>query len=464
MSIVIAILVISLIIIVHEFGHFIVAKANSVTVLEFSIGFGPKLLHFKKGETEYCIKLIPFGGACMMLGEDFLENSNADDKYGEKDNDGTGMISDKEVSDINNNADTQLKKEYDMSKSLQSKSVWARIAIIAAGPLFNFILAFILAVIIIGIAGYDPCTVDKVYDDSPAAHAGLMEGDHITKVNGETIHFEREYSFIRMVNPSDKLNITYERNGESFTTTVEPEYRKESAYRVGITILSNCMINSVTKDSPAAQAGLKKDDIIKSVDGQQIYESGQLTDILSQTKDKTVEMVISSGGQEKTVQITPKLYESESYYTGFVCNGERVKANPQETIGYGFCEVGYWIKTVVKSLGMMFTGKVGLNDLSGPVGTVSAISSVVDESKSYGISQMALTILNWIVMISANLGVMNLLPIPALDGGRLVFLIIEAVRGKPVKKEREGMVHFVGMVLLMLLMVYVMFNDIKGLF
>lgn len=448
MSIIIAILVISLIIIAHEFGHFIMAKANSVTVVEFSVGFGPKILHFKKGETEYCLKLIPFGGSCMMLGDDFLQNSNVDDEKK------TG-IDEKEDA---------LKKEYDMSKAFDSKSVWARISIIAAGPIFNFILAFILAVIIIGIAGYDPCTVDKVYDNSPASEAGLMQGDRITKVNGETIHFEREYSFIRMVNPADELNITYERDGQSYTTTVKPEYKKESAYRVGITILSDCTINSVSDDSPAKEAGLKKNDVIKSVDGQSINQSGQLSEIIAETKDKTIEIVVESSGEERTVQITPKLYESESYYTGFVCNGVRVKVSPHQTVGYAFCEVNYWIKAVVKSLGMMFTGKVGLNDLSGPVGAVSAISSVVDESRSYGMSQTALTILNWIVMISANLGVMNLLPLPALDGGRLVFLIIEAVRGKPVKKEREGMVHFIGMVLLMMLMLYVMFNDIKGLF
>jgi regulator of sigma E protease len=119
---------------------------------------------------------------------------------------------------------------------------------------------------------------------------------------------------------------------------------------------------------------------------------------------------------------------------------------------------------VVKSLGMMFTGQVGLNDLAGPVGTVSVMSSVVEQSKTDGSFYVMLNLFNLTVMISANLGVMNLLPLPALDGGRLVFLLIEAVRGKPVKREREGMVHFVGMVLLMLLMVYVMFKDIKGLF
>ena len=119
---------------------------------------------------------------------------------------------------------------------------------------------------------------------------------------------------------------------------------------------------------------------------------------------------------------------------------------------------------VVKSVGMMFTGQVGVNDLSGPVGVVDAVNTVVSQSKPDGAFYVMLSVLNFTVMLSANLGVMNLLPIPALDGGRLVFLLIELVRGKPIKKEREGMVHFVGMVLLMLLMVYVMFKDIVNLF
>ena len=144
--------------------------------------------------------------------------------------------------------------------------------------------------------------------------------------------------------------------------------------------------------------------------------------------------------------------------------GNYVKASPAETVVNAFKEVGYWIEVVVESLGMMFTGQVGINDLSGPVGTVSVMSSVVEESKSGGFISVLMSLFYLAIMISANLGVMNLLPLPALDGGRLVFFVLEVLRGKPVKKEHEGMVHFVGMVLLMILMVYVMFKDIRGLF
>jgi regulator of sigma E protease len=141
-----------------------------------------------------------------------------------------------------------------------------------------------------------------------------------------------------------------------------------------------------------------------------------------------------------------------------------VKQNPAATIGYAFKEVGYWIEIVLKSVGMMFTGQVSINDLSGPVGVVDSVNTVVEQSKPEGTWMVCLNLFNYIVMLSANLGVMNLLPLPALDGGKLLFLVIEALRGKPVKAEHEGMVHFIGMVLLMFLMVYIMFKDIAGLF
>ena len=175
-------------------------------------------------------------------------------------------------------------------------------------------------------------------------------------------------------------------------------------------------------------------------------------------------MVVKRDGQDVTLKVTPTLVESEEYYTGFDSYGYRVKVSPAQTILCSFKEVGYWIETVVKSVGMMFTGKLGINDLSGPVGVVDSVNTVVEQSKPDGAWHVCLSIFQYIVMLSANLGVMNLLPLPALDGGRLLFMFIEVVRGKPVKKEREGMVHFVGMVLLMLLMVYIMFKDIVNLF
>lgn len=458
LNIILAILVLSIIILVHEFGHFIVAKANGVMVLEFSIGFGPKLLHFKKGETEYCLKLLPFGGACMMLGEDFIE-SDKDSKDVEVE-EGDNAVKPGHIT----SAEKNLAKGYDMSRAFVNQSVWARISIIAAGPIFNFILAFIFSVFIIGFIGYDPCNVYKVYEDSPAAVAGLQEGDQIIEINGRDISFAREYSMYKALFPEKTLNITYLRDGAKYTTTVAPEYSTSTAYRIGITITETAGVNEVTNSSPAKRAGLKTNDIIKSVDGVAISTGDEFSQIISATEGKEVTLVVDREGKEISLSMTPELTESENYYNGLICYSERVKTSPAATLKYSAKEVGYWIRTVFDSLRMLVTGKVSLNNMSGPVGIVNVMGQAVEQSKSEGVLMVVLSLLNWAVMISANLGVMNLLPLPALDGGRLVFLIIEALRGKPVSREKEGMVHFVGMVLLMLLMVVIMFNDVKNLF
>lgn len=432
LNVILAILVLSIIVIVHEFGHFIIAKANGITVVEFSIGFGPKLIHFRKGETEYCIKALPFGGACTMLGDEFLEMSVI---QSEEDDD-------EELTDEEKEAKKRklaIENGYDMEKSFASKSVWARIAVIAAGPVFNFLLAFVCAVVIVGSLGYDPCDIDVVKDNSPATEAGLQEGDVITKVNGHKVTFYRDFYFYRAYNADKTLNITFTRDGEKMTTTVTPQHIKQQKYQVGIMMNENCLISSVTKDSPAEKAGLKANDVIKAVDGTAMENSSNVT-------------------------VEPKMVEVESYDTGFVVYGDRVKTSPIGTLKYSVEEVGYSVKTVIQSLGMLFTGKIGFDSLLGPVGTVSTMSEIVEESKADGAFYVFLNLMNLAALISANLGVMNLLPIPALDGGRLVFLIIEALRGKPVKREHEGIVNFIGMILLVILMVVVLFKDIMALF
>ena len=457
LNVFLAILVLSIIVIVHEFGHFIIAKANGITVVEFSIGFGPKLIHFRKGETEYCIKALPFGGACTMLGDEFLEMSVI---QSEEDND-------EELTDEEKEAKKRklaIENGYDMEKSFASKSVWARIAVIAAGPVFNFLLAFVCAVVIVGSLGYDPCDIDVIKDNSPATEAGLQEGDVITKVNGHKVTFYRDFYFYRAYNADKTLNITFTRDGEKMTTTVTPQHIKQQKYQVGIMMNENCLISSVTKDSPAEKAGLKANDVIKAVDGTAMENSSSVTEAITSSGGSSVTFTVARDGKNVDVTVEPKMVEVESYDTGFVVYGDRVKTSPIGTLKYSVEEVGYSVKTVIQSLGMLFTGKIGFDSLLGPVGTVSTMSEIVEESKADGAFYVFLNLMNLAALISANLGVMNLLPIPALDGGRLVFLIIEALRGKPVKREHEGIVNFIGMILLVILMVVVLFKDIMALF
>lgn len=341
MSIVIALLVFSVIILFHEFGHFLLAKLNKITVVEFSLGMGPRLLSFEAGGTRYSWKLLPFGGSCMMLGED-----------GEEEEEG----------------------------SFGSKSVWVRMSVIAAGPIFNFLLAFIMALFIVGNLGYDVPVLLNVTEGMPAADAGLQAGDRIVKMNGKRIHLYREVQNYSMFHQGETVIFQYERDGELHEATVTPELTNGS-YKYGI------------------------------------------------------------GG-------------NINY---------RQKTNVLETLEYSAYEVYYWIDTTVSSLGLLFKGGVQLDDMSGPVGVVDAIGTTYQESRDEGAFYVWMNLLNIAILLSANLGVMNLLPIPALDGGRLIFLIVEAIRRRRVEPELEAKIHFAGLMLLMLLMVVVMFNDVKKL-
>ena len=397
LNVFLAILVLSIIVIVHEFGHFIIAKANGITVVEFSIGFGPKLIHFRKGETEYCIKALPFGGACTMLGDEFLEMSVI---QSEEDND-------EELTDEEKEAKKRklaIENGYDMEKSFASKSVWARIAVIAAGPVFNFLLAFVCAVVIVGSLGYDPCDIDVIKDNSPATEAGLQEGDVITKVNGHKVTFYRDFYFYRAYNADKTLNITFTRDGEKMTTTVTPQHIKQQKYQVGIMMNENCLISSVTKDSPAEKAGLKANDVIKAVDGTAMENSSSVTEAITSSGGSSVTFTVARDGKNVDVTVEPKMVEVESYDIGFVVYGDRVKTSPIGTLKYSVEEVGYSVKTVIQSLGMLFTGKIGFDSLLGPVGTVSTMSEIVEESKADGAFYVFLNLMNLAALISANSG------------------------------------------------------------
>lgn len=428
MSILIAALILGVVIIVHEFGHFILAKTNGIVVEEFSVGMGPRLISTVKGGTRYSLKAIPFGGSCMMRGED-----------GEETGEGT----------------------------FNSKSVWRRISVIAAGPVFNFILAFFGAMIIISIIGYDLPQVLQVAEGSPEAEAGLQEGDLITEFDGENIYLGRDLDTKLMLEgmPDREITVKFERDGKEQEISYTP--KKQFRYMLGFTYYETeeqPEISTVTIGGVLEKAGLKAGDYIYAINGQKISTGIELKKYFDEhpLSEESLTLTYLRDGLEYDVEVTP---EAADYVErGFVYNLGRVKTSPLGVLKYSGLEVRYWIRTTLKSFKMLFTGKIGLDSLSGPVGVVNVIGDAYEESKSEGSLITWLTMLNLMIFISANLGVMNLLPLPALDGGRLVFLLIEAVRGKPVNREAEGMVHFAGLLLLMALLLFVTFRDIKNLF
>lgn len=346
-TVVLFIIIFGVVVLSHEFGHFLLAKMNGIHVVEFSVGMGPAIWSFTRKETKYAIRLLPIGGACMFEGEDGLESENGG---------GEG--------------------------SFLKAGVWARIATVAAGPIFNFILAFIVAVILVAASATDTTLLAGVGEGSPAEAAGLQEGDRIVSIDGHKTYLFRDVYLMTILNKGQTMKVVYERNGEKQSVEMVPEYDEtQGRYLLGI------------------YGG--------------IYE---------QAKGLTV--------------------FRDAWY-----------------------EIRYNVTATYKSLGLLLTGQFSKKDVAGPVGiAVNVVGKTYEESKAYGVRAVTLSMMNIILLLSVNLGILNLLPIPALDGGRLVFLLIELIRGKPIPPEKEGIVHFVGLVFFMILMVVVLFNDISNIF
>ncbi len=449
MNIIIAVLIFGIIILVHEFGHFILAKVNGIFVTEFSLGMGKRLISFVptddgykfKGfltenefekfsrpleNTIYSIKLLPFGGSCMMLGED---ESLEDDR------------------------------------AFNKKGVWARISVVFAGAFFNFILAFVVAAVIVGIIGYDPAIITGVAQESAADLAGLQEGDKISKINNKNISISREANSYFIFNEltDEPVHISYERDNKKHEIELAPQYKEN--YILGFSYLpdsSPAKVESLIEDYPMENAGIELGDIITSYNGTPINSGEELADHLENNPltEDMVEIGYTRNSEEKLVEVKPE-YNGEGYDIGYTISYGYEEGSFLDAIKYGLVEVKFNISNVFESLKMLVSGRAGMNDLAGPVGIVNIIGDTYEVSKTGGALTVFINLANMMVMLSANVGVINLLPFPALDGGRLVFLFVEAVRKKPVPPEKEGMVHFVGIMALMLLMVIILFNDVR---
>ncbi len=328
----------------HEFGHFIIAKSGGIRVNEFFVGMGPTIWKKQKGETLYSIKLLPIGGACVFDGMDPV----AEEKEG-----------------------------YD-ERSFLNAPVWRRIATLFAGPFANFIIAYILAVVLVSFSAWDFPVISQMTEESAAAEAGMQPGDKIISVDGEKVYMAGEVILISQFAEGSPMDIVFERDGVRHEVTLLPKYSEEAG----------------------------------------------------------------------------------RYYMGIYL-GQYGKIEGPAALKYAWYEVRYYFKTTYRSLALLVKGKLSKDDVSGPVGMVKMVDDTYEEVKPYGISAVILTMLSLTVLLSVNLGVMNLLPLPALDGGRLVFQFIEVIVGKPVPAEKEGFVHMIGMILLMGLMVFVLFNDIS---
>ncbi len=376
-----ALLVISAIVMFHEFGHFLLARLNGIAVVEFSLGFGPRLISWqsKKNGTRYSWKLIPFGGSCAMMGE-------FDDESGQNNMTDEGTFKEGSL-------EAKMRDEFADGRygdSFFKKSPWARFSVIAAGPLFNFILAFVLALVVVAWSGYDYPEITEVSGGYAAEMAGIEPGDVITKIGDRKVYITRDIILYMMFHSGEDLEVEYRRQDE--TTGAWTTY-------------------------------------------------------------------------EAVLDFDHFYYQDGRYLSGMTFSGSRSATDsPLTLLKCGVAEIRYVILSVIDSLGQMVQGQVSKDDIAGPIRIVGIIGDTVEQVSPYGFVYVIMNVFNLMIMFSANLGVMNLLPFPALDGGRLVFILIEILRGRPLNQRIENAVNFAGMMLLMGFMVFVLFNDISFLF
>ena len=397
MKFVIAVIIFSVVILIHELGHFLLAKKNHIEVLEFSLGMGPRIISTVKGGTRYSVKLFPLGGSCAMAGED---------------------------------------AEDDSPGTFNSAPVWGRIAVVAAGPIFNFLLAFVLSVIITEYQGY---------------HIDLGKDLYV-------------YSYLNELKEGDTIRLKVKRDGKEQEISYKPDVNVRYLLGFNRSDVNSMTVESLIKGMPLEEAGLEAGDVITKINGVEVPDGNAYEKYIEEhpLSKKPVTITYERNGLEYEAEITPREYRTP--VSGFGYNTYSEKTSGFNVLKYGAVEVKYMIRTTILSLKELVTGHLGMKDLSGPVGIADAIGDTYEQSKSEGTLMIWMNLLNMAVLLSANLGVMNLLPLPALDGGRLVFLVAEAIRRKPVNRQVEGMIHFAGLMLLMALMVIVMYNDILKIF
>lgn len=431
--IIIAILILGLVILFHELGHFFLAKLNHIVVLEFALGMGPKILSFRRGETTYAWRLLPFGGSCSMLGEDDPEAA-----------DSTGSFS--------------------------GAPLWRRALVVAAGPCFNFIMALICSMILIGAAGADPAVVMEVEKGSPAYEAGLREGDLILNYEGNGIANASELYIDLILSdiPIDEISLTVLRDGKKQRISYEPE--TESSYKLGFYYQDaqdhlGVQITRLTEGSTLRKAGFLAGDIITGLNGIGIHDTEEMLAYLEANPLDGSPVTVSYIRDGKTLTAPDLIPQNEKQaYLGFSFNLAREKQNFTGWLKYSFAEVRYWIHVVIKSLASLFNGTFSIREVSGPVGIVNTIGEAYEEARPMGIEVTILTLVNIIILLSSNLGVMNLLPFPALDGGRLLMMLVEVIRRRPADPEIEAKINLTGLMILMAFMIYVTVHDIWKLF
>lgn len=405
------IFVLGFLILIHEGGHFLVARLCKVKVNEFSIGFGPIILKKQGKETKYALRLIPLGGFVNLEGEE---------------------------------------KSSEEEGSFSKASIPKRMAIVLAGGIVNILFAIIVYYILMTCTpNYSSLIIDSTVSEYAAESYGLLPGDKIEKINGKKIYVKSDIDKLLNNSEGKELELTILRNENEKNILLKPteqKYKNTGIYLKALTKGDSTKILTVEPNSPAEIAGIKTNDEILQINGNKVTNQTEIVQQINNENVENIEILIKRGNEEITINLKPE--NCSKYYLGvYFTKAEDTLSN---NLYYAFFETKDFTFSIFDNLKMLFTGQVRVDQFVGPVG----ISEVIIETNQIQ------DFVKIVALISLSLGVSNLLPIPALDGGKFLLLLIEAIRKKKLSEKTEINIQLIGFTFLIILSLYVTYHDI----
>jgi len=436
------VIVLGVLIAFHEFGHFLMARWVGVRVLKFSLGFGPKLVGRQIGETEYLVSAVPLGGYVKLFGEE----------------------------------DSAATTPEEQRRSFSHQNLWSKVLIVFGGPGFNFLLAYLIFAgwLATGAPLFVPSFKDLTPDveamkpGSPADTAGMQVGDRVLRVNEKDISTRTELFDAVSKSNGKPLTVDVRRGGQVKSllitpagTTVQEDGKNITVYSLGIEETAP-VITAVMNGSPAMEAGVKEGDRIVAIGGQPIHTWSQMTGIVKESPNRPLKIEVNRNGQVVALTITPALEKVsvsgksvEIGKIGVSGPGRSLirAANPLLALWHGLEATWGWTELTAVGIYKMIAGEISSKNIGGPL----TIASISGEAGAQGMA----SVIFLIAILSINLGVLNLLPIPILDGGHLLFFAIEAVMRKPLADRQRELAQQAGLLLLVCIMVFAFWNDIE---
>jgi len=416
--------VLGVLIFVHELGHFLMARRIGVRVLTFSLGFGPKLIGFRRGDTEYCISAVPLGGYVKMAGE------------------------------------TPEDARTGASDEFLSKTKWQRFQVLVMGPVMNLALAIIVMALVLyqgaQVPLYEerPTVVSAFSDGSPAKRAGLQIGDRILAVDGQPKATWQDLQLVIYGKAKQRVTLTVDRDGKTIDIPVDVGARgKFEIGDIGILPVIRPVVNDLEHDSPGQQAGLQPGDIIVGAEGEMHVSNPRLVEIIRAHPNTPIKLEVLRHGESKTITVTPRPKDGAAKIGAHLTVESRT-VNPgiAEAFKLSIEQNWEWATLILKTLGGLLTRQTSVKQLMGPV-AIADLSGTAAE-------QGWLPLFSLMAMISLNLGMLNLMPIPVLDGGHIAILAMEGVSRRDFSMKVKEKMLMAGFVLLLMLMVTVIYNDL----